>query len=458
MVRATQLRDRLRSLPADQFEDLELELEELLTHGANAEAAGATLEGFAAELRDRFHAPREVRGAAPDAVQIISGYKAKGSEWDAVIVPYFARGVTVSKPPYPRLLRDPRARETMAAFDGNDIDDALKAVLEQQDEQELERLLYVALTRARHTLVIVDDRTLFAGKNGLPSKSQAKLLRCASGDPNAAAFEALPDGLTACAKTAAGLAEKAVRLSEEPIVPLPETPGRMVEQSRDRAARFLKRNPSALAEAALVDSDPTTSAATRRRTAELPNAGKRYGTWWHGFVEELAWPGNPALWDRIFQNHVMKSPDAGRSRQEWRSLRKELTTNSELARLLTARGLVAHAEMPFLWAINPGECLDGIIDLAVRHPDAGQWVILDWKTNRLPAGGLEALRAHYLPQLSAYWKAASEMLRAPVVAGLYSTVAGKWLPYEDLELYASWENLQVHPTALAAALEDDRND
>ena len=133
MVRATQLRERLVSLPSDDFEGRDLELEELLTQAATAEAAPATLESFATELQAGFHAPRDVRRGAPDAVQIISGHKAKGSEWDAVIVPYFARGVTVGKPPYPRLLRDPRAAAMTAALDGNDIDADLKAALDQQD-------------------------------------------------------------------------------------------------------------------------------------------------------------------------------------------------------------------------------------------------------------------------------------------------------------------------------------
>ncbi|MEZ0255921.1 MAG: UvrD-helicase domain-containing protein, partial [Chthoniobacter sp.] len=160
MVRATQLRDRLLSLPADEFDNPGHELDELLTQAATAEAGKATLESFAADLQTGFHSPRDVRSARPDAVQIISGHKAKGSEWEAVIVPFFARGVIVRRPPYPRLLRDPRTAATVAALDGSDIDGELKAVLDQQDQQELERLLYVALTRAKHTLVIVDDRKL----------------------------------------------------------------------------------------------------------------------------------------------------------------------------------------------------------------------------------------------------------------------------------------------------------
>jgi ATP-dependent exoDNAse (exonuclease V) beta subunit len=455
MVKATQLRDRLRTLPASQFEDLDLELEELLTQAAGAEDSGATLPGFATELRYQFYNPRAVRGVAPDAVQIISGYKAKGSEWDAVIVPFFAHPVTTQKPPFPRLVRDPRAQEIVAALDGHDVDGELKSAIDQHDEQELERLLYVALTRARHTLVIVDDRSLFAGKSGLPSKSQAKLLRCASGDTNAAAFERLPDALTTCEQTAAAITGKVIQHSPQGIISLVETPVGLLDQSRERASHFLKRNPSALAERALAETDALAYADTLQRSRDLPNAGKLYGTWWHGFVENLRWSGTPSEWDKVFEQHVTSSPNAGRSHQEWNSLRRELTKDSVLGRLLTAPGVIAHAEMPFLWAMDERECFDGIIDLALLHPAEGQWVILDWKTNRVPSGGLEALRDHYLPQLSAYWKAASEMLHAPVTAGLYSTTEGQWIPYDPTELAAAWEKLRHDPPALTQALDED---
>ncbi|HEY3902044.1 MAG TPA: UvrD-helicase domain-containing protein [Chthoniobacter sp.] len=454
MVKTTQLRDRLRSLPANQFEDLDLELDELLTQAASAEIGEATLASFAADLRNHFSNARAVRGVAPDAVQIISGYKAKGSEWDAVIVPFFAHSVTVQKPPFPRLLRDPRAEATVAALDGSDLDADLKSAIDQHDEQELERLLYVALTRARHTLVIVDDRSLFATKSGLPSKSQAKLLRCASGDTNAAAFDGLPDALTPCDRTAAAMAGKTAPHLREEVLPLVETPSGLLEQSRERAARFLKRNPSALAERALAENDPLAYADTLRNSKDLPNAGKLYGTWWHGFVENLNWDGTPEQWDEGFQEHVGTSPNAGRSQQEWKALRKELTKDSVLGRLLTTPGVVAHAEMPFLWAMDQRECFDGIIDLALLHPE-GHWVILDWKTNRVPGGGLEALREHYLPQLSAYWKAATEMLHAPVTAGLYSTTEGQWIPYDPTELAAAWEKLRGDSAALTRALDED---
>ena len=133
-------------------------------------------------------------------------------------------------------------------------------------------------------------------------------------------------------------------------------------------------------------------------------------------------------------------------------IRAQLTDGSDLARLLTAPGVIAHAEMPFLWPMSAGECLEGIIDLAVFDPARESWLLLDWKTNRTRADELPKLTAHYLPQLSAYWKAVSEMLRAPVAAGLYSTASGAWLPCERDSLAEAWQSLSREPEAVARAL------
>ena len=451
MVRVTRLRERLLVLPEGEAG----ELENLLTQAAAAEAAGATLETFADDLRTAFTATREVRATVRDAVQIISGHKAKGSEWDAVIVPFFARRVTGGTPAYPRLVRDPRTREFLAALDGGDLGEELKAALDTQARQELERVLYVALTRARHTLVLVDDRALFAGQSGLPKHAQARLLRCAEKDAHAALFDALPETVSASEVTRSAQAAKAESRARAQSVPaLPASPPHTLADGRERAALFIKRNPSALAEAAQAEADPAVAAAAPRRIFASPNPGALYGTWWHGFIEQLDWRADAAAWDATFSAALPDSPDAALSRHEWTLLRGQLTEGSDFARLLTAPGVVAHAEMPFLWAMNGRECLEGIIDLAVFDPAAGSWLIVDWKTNRRTVEDLPQLGAHYLPQLSAYWRAVGAMLGGPVAAGLYSTATGRWLRYETAALAAEWARLSAAPGALAEALSE----
>ena len=455
MVRATRLRERLLVLPESDSNGLVAELETLLTQAASAEAGDVTLESFADDLRTGFSSTREVRATLRDAVQIISGHKAKGSEWDAVIVPFFARRVLGGTPAYPRVVRDPRTRAFLAALDGGDLDAELKAALELQDRQELERVLYVALTRARHTLVLADDRALFSGKSGLPKNAQARLLRCAPGDTHAASFDALPATLSASPITRAAQDAQAAARQQAQLVPALETCApEVLATARERATFFIKRNPSALAEAASAEADP---AAAPRPLSTTPNAGARYGTWWHGFVEHLDWRADVAVWDATFAAALATSPDAEQSRREWALLREQLTNRSDFAHLLTAPGLVAHAEMPFLWAMNERECLEGIIDLAIFDPAAGSWLIVDWKTNRKTTAELPQLHAHYLPQLSAYWQAVTAMLAAPVTVGLYATATGTWLPYEPAVLAKAWESLRQHPEAIAQALAPDES-
>ena len=261
------------------------------------------------------------------------------------------------------------------------------------------------------------------------------------------------DTLEPCAATRAEQTEKLERHAEEhAVAALLPCPPDLASAARARATLFIKRNPSALAEAALAESDPAAYLELTRRATSTPNDGARYGTWWHEFVELLEWQDDPAAWDATLHEALDDSPDPALSQKEWTLLRDQLTAETDLARLLRKPGAIAHAETPFLWAMNERECLEGIIDLAIFDPAAGSWMILDWKTNRTTEAGLAELYKHYLPQLSAYWQAVSQMLGAPVRAGLYSTATARWLPYETGALAAAWHSLEHHPAAIASAL------
>ncbi len=449
IVSATRLRDRLLALPADVFEHSTTELDDLLTLAASAEAAEKTLADFAEDLRADFSATREVRTTSRDAIQLITIHKAKGSEWQAVIIPFFARGVRQRSRGYPRLLRHPGTGVLHPALDAEDITAGLKELLDMESRQELERLLYVALTRAKHTLVLAHDHALFSGKTGLPKNAPARLLNC--GEPSR--FTALQTTLAPCAATrahqAATLENRALEHTVEPLLPCPPD---ALSAARARATLFIKRNPSALAEAALADAESTAFLEPIPQHRGTENSGTRYGIRWHSFMERVDWRADPAAWDSLFGEALGDSPEAELFTTEWTQLRDQLAGNSELARLLRKPGLIAHAEMPFLWAMNERECLEGIIDLAIFDPATGAWLILDWKTNRPTDGGAQSLHDHYRPQLSAYWRAVSQMLGAPVSAGLYSTAFARWLPYESDALAAAWSSLENQPAKIANAL------
>src|SRR5258705_12798279 len=136
------------------------------------------LAGFAEQLRDDFASPRAVRFSADDnAIQLITSHKAKGSEWQAVIVPFLARDLRPPSPRYPDFVKSPVDGELIIAFGKEDKSKDLKDAIEHAQQQELERLLYVATTRARHALVVVLDQEIFTNSEGkLPRTAQLRRL------------------------------------------------------------------------------------------------------------------------------------------------------------------------------------------------------------------------------------------------------------------------------------------
>src|SRR5436190_18730806 len=178
IVEQTHLRERLLLLPATEFGDLARELDTLLAQAAQAEADGMILAEFAERLRDDFTTPRAVRFSADDnAIQLITSHKAKGSEWQAGIVPFLARDLRPPSPRYPHFVKPPATGELLIAFGKEDKSKDLKDAIERARQQELERPLYVAMTRARHTLVLVLDQEIFSNIEGkLPKTAQLRRL------------------------------------------------------------------------------------------------------------------------------------------------------------------------------------------------------------------------------------------------------------------------------------------
>ena len=85
-------RQRLLLFPQTEFGDLGRELDALLAQAAEAEANGMILRSWPSVFGTISLLRATVRFAADDnAIQLITSHKAKGSEWQAVIVPFLGR-------------------------------------------------------------------------------------------------------------------------------------------------------------------------------------------------------------------------------------------------------------------------------------------------------------------------------------------------------------------------------
>ncbi|MBO0695869.1 MAG: PD-(D/E)XK nuclease family protein, partial [Verrucomicrobia bacterium] len=455
IIRTTQLRERLRSLPADEFGDLNAELEQLLSAAAGAEACGQSLPDFGQSLRTNFHATRETHPSPREAIQLITAHKAKGSEWQAVIVPFLTRPIYTGSPPYPRVIRDVETGTARIVFDRTDYDE-FDDEQKLAQRQEMERLLYVALTRARHTLVLAFDREFFLNARGhFHSDSQIKWLRAGDRECNSEVMAALSGKAQECRETRD-------RQGSVPSEPVRENLGRpelgWIDDARRSAARFVRTiSPSKFAPEEEIAPSETADVwleiEPELRRLRVDSPATRYGVWWHELAQKIPWSLETDAWQDVFEESLAASPDPARSRREWTLLRKQISQLSDFPARFSNGKTIVHAEMPFFWQIDQWKCLEGIVDLALFQPSHGNWFILDWKTNRIEQGELEKLRAAYQPQIAAYWKAVAEMTNQAVGAAIYSTATGQFIAYDRDQLAAEWERVRDLPQdGLVAAI------
>jgi ATP-dependent helicase/nuclease subunit A len=447
-IGAVQLRERLHALPEEDFENLDEELNRLLAAAAEAEVDGATLADVAKHLRSNFEANREPSAAKEDAIQLITAHKAKGSEWEAVIIPFLARQVWFSSSNFPRLVQVPDSNEPMILLDAGDITKEVKEELDRMQRQEMERLLYVALTRAKHTLVLASDADLFPARHGeVFKRSQMKWLRCETGGCNEEVFARLSADAQRCEETER-LQTARFGKSQAQTTALPMMTTTSREKMEKRAQDFVRKmNPSGFEQIFQLTDEPAPGEpdSARMLAGRFDNAATRYGHWWHQFLQRLPWNEEPA-WDEILEAALCDAPDRKRAEKEWKLLCAHISGTEDFRKQFTADQFTTRAEVPFLLKIKPSLALEGIIDLALIDSRVKRALIIDWKTNRIGRGEVEALRERYRPQIAAYWKAMVEITGFKIEAGLYSTATGLVSFYKSNELEREWRRLEKLPT------------
>lgn len=419
ILEKTELRERLIELARCEQEgdfsqrlfdgiDIEREVETLLSWAEQAEEEKKLLGEFAEGLRKGFQAPGRAEKVREDAIQLITCQKAKGLQWQAVIIPFLNAKVGFHSPRYPMVTAHPRSGRAEVLFAKEDRSEEIKEAERAQREQELARLCYVSMTRARHTLVLVDDSKLFqcVGKEK-GDWSFAELMRLKGAEKICLFENELEAG-----SADAGMAYVEKREEEQPS---PE-PGRRLDAA---AASYLRRTlPHRLARDVTREEPEVRSEADPDWPIPTENhPGIQYGTWWHHLMEKLPWQAGEDAWDRVFAEQKVDSPMPERAEQEFGLLKK-----SDVISQLTRERVVIHSEMPFLYKLSADACMEGIVDLAAYSPYESEWLIIDWKTDR--GSTLEQLRDKYGPQLSAYMEALKALTKKPVRGALYSTAQG----------------------------------
>ncbi|HJQ83293.1 MAG TPA: UvrD-helicase domain-containing protein [Candidatus Binatia bacterium] len=381
--------------------------------------------------------PREAEaplvGEQDDVVRLMTIHQAKGLEFPVVLVPDLGR---VPKPDY----QMPALDESRGVV-GGPIDatgwvavghaglEAHRRVEIDRERAEQARLLYVACTRAKNVLVLLEGK---GDARALDGGGGDRFLWCHQvwdvvGRAAVAEFAASDDPERVVASEDAGAVrlERAGRYVTRAAVELP-FPAPRTEPARDaeraQVARVLGWAPPAAAE---VVTSPTALADFRRcprqywyrHVLRIPERGSgggratRLGTAAHAVLETVGLDGVPADVDALLRGRpeVLGLPE-----RDVGTLSADLRTAVEALRAEIAGGLeIVGREVPFVLALPagaPSVFLHGRIDLVGRR--AGARVVRDFKYARPTDAALEG----YGAQLAAYRLALQLAEEGPVDA------------------------------------------
>ncbi|MGI9476865.1 MAG: double-strand break repair helicase AddA [Hyphomicrobiaceae bacterium] len=385
------------------------------------EQAPPSLQGFVTWLRAGRREIKRDMEHGRDEVRVMTVHGSKGLEAPIVFLPD-----TCSAPgsgqPGPLVELDPASvrpglGETFAwavrgASKSEPVEDA-RAREKAARQEEHNRLLYVAMTRARDRLYVGGFEgkngiakgswyeTIEAGLDGCLSESNdeagARLRRLAS--PQTAAHDA-PSRHATTSTEAAPLPEWATRPAPpEPVLTVPLAPSRITVSETDDDGEWASL--ADLRDAMLPPLEPASqSPLYLARDDRLLR-----GTITHALLEHLPnidW----ALWDETARAFV-----AARGAELPQSVHDAIVTEAlhilDDKRFGEAFGPRSRAEVAVVASVahpagsGPTLRVNGQIDRLLRRPD-GSVLIVDYKSNRRPPRSAEDASEAYLLQLAAY--------------------------------------------------------
>ncbi|EHL97336.1 double-strand break repair helicase AddA [Acetobacteraceae bacterium AT-5844] len=371
-------------------------LDEVLNAALTYEARHPpSLQGFVQWLRRGGAEVKREAESGVDAVRLLTAHGAKGLQAPVVIIPDVGSGRgeqpvrwSAAEPRLP--FWAPRARKDFHAPAWLELADA-DALAREEEEN---RLLYVALTRAEDRLLICawgDPKPgswydlVAQGFARLQGAREDSFLPAAFGAPPDASFNG-PLRWFSSEQTAAPRPAHRHAGAAEPI-PLPEWAYRPASP---------EASPLTLSPSAMPGEEETPTAAPHG-AADPAGSRFRRGRMIHALLQHL--PDYPIAERRHVAASFLARPGQGLSAQEQAATLEEVLTLLDIPGLADAFAPGSLAEAPIVGMLG-GLKLVGQVDRLAIHPD--RIIVLDYKTNRPPPTELAGVQPLYLRQMAAY--------------------------------------------------------
>ncbi|MDR1438428.1 MAG: UvrD-helicase domain-containing protein [Puniceicoccales bacterium] len=350
-------------------------------------------EDFWKNLQRQFFSKCDIFMPNVDGIYIDTLHGSKGLEWPVVLLPFAqfpitSRNFTIStfsyldnQPIWPVLGGTERHLRLKNAYDGGKL-------------QAFGRLLYVALTRTKGTL-------LFTG----------------TGECDGKKFHIhAPRAILSMAT------EKIDPYSAEKLTPITTSCGRAIAFSNEREPAEVKCDEICGRTAVALERLRGQSIiAANEREKIQESAAISYGNWWHGCMRYFPWSGSSREQADYLQLRMDGGPNGERGRREM-----ELFLHSSLPSLLREKFCRFYAEWPFY----NRDRASGIIDLLCISEDGNRICIIDWKTDGEAAEWIGDCYRQQLRRYVEFFHGSGDNGRE-ITAAVYFTVLGKLIFADD---------------------------
>jgi len=430
---------------------------------AYEEAAPPSLQGFLAWLRETPRTVKRDMEQGRNEVRVMTVHGAKGLEAPIVFLPDTC---STRSGRWPGSLVKPAAVATGAGTvpflwpvkgtNSLGVVQQAKAAVERAETEEMNRLLYVALTRARDRLYVAGFET-----TAPPPDCWYNLIKGALVD--SLAEVKLEDGRTLLrhrtaqtakhepARTAATASAVAAELpawaktpaAREPVIGVPLAPSRLAPLESEAAEERGERKRGTPAEPPIL---PPAALAQDARFLR--------GTLTHALLEHLP-PLPPARWKAAAQAFVASRAAQLPAKTQAEIVKETLAVLGDPT-FAALFGPDSRAEVPIVAEIarpggrGPTLRLAGKIDRLVRQ--GREVLIVDYKTNRPPPADVDGVADAYLLQLAAYRLAVQRIFpESHIRAAILWTDGPRIMEIPRARLEASQQRLwELDPASLDA--------
>ncbi|MEK6237176.1 MAG: PD-(D/E)XK nuclease family protein, partial [Planctomycetales bacterium] len=390
--------------------------------------------------------PAATQAETAQVVRIMSIHQSKGLEFPVVVVPDLGRASDAGSSSVAfhsrlgPLVRPPRVGRDETGVTGKRLHEAIES---DADEEERVRLLYVATTRAADMLILSSGVTDLDKPSSQWMRLLARRFDLHAGNP----LDSESDRLLEEQLGSDHYQPPQVRvISESPPTPKPKQQSKQPELSQlaDQALKARKAEVPPLVGAIPPDvggrrqysvsrlhgllEEPTLAEKLLRRQAaslldgeELEQAqALQLGSLVHAVLEEAAFDDPLINVSRLVKRHFDRLDVPGGppvDGEEAQRLVRKFLDSPRAMELRGATQTLREAEFLLSWPPGAPRSSDGLYFrgcLDCLYQDAeGTWRLLDYKTDRVEPGAMDAVAEQYQMQLHLYGLAAERTLKEP---------------------------------------------